>query len=532
MDITNNAVIYARYSSDKQTEQSIEGQPRVCYEYAEKCGYNVIGEYIDRAMSGRYDDRPQFLQMLSDSDKRQFQYVLVYKLDRFSRSRYDSAVHKYKLRKNGVRVVSAMEHIGNTPESILLEALLEASAEYYSIDLAQKVKRGMNESALKGNSCGGTVPLGYKIENKKLVIDEISAPIVRYIFKAFADGVGKKELAESLNNKGYRTSQGNLFKMTSFNTILSNKKYIGVYQYADVEIENGCPALIDKAVFEKCQQRLKAAQRTRGAKKATVEYLLNGKAFCGMCGAHLVGESGYGRHGKQYTYYTCSDRKKLHTCKKKNEKKDFLEWYVVEQTVQYILDERRLDYISERVAALYEAEFNDNDVRELEKELSQTESDIISTTEALIKTTAASAIEYINKKLEELENRKADLSIEIAKLKVATSNKITKKHVRAWLKSFCQGDLFDMEFRRRIIDVLVNSVYVYDDKIIILYNVKNGKQVCAIEPADLDDVINGSDGFTNGVPGKRLAIASLFSLALHKSQNISGVKQLLAAFLY
>ena len=129
--VARNAVIYARYSSHSQTEQSIEGQLRVCHEYAQREGFTIVGEYIDRAISGKTDDRPDFQRMISDSRKRAFQYVIVYKLDRFARNRYDSAVYKHKLKQNGVKVVSAMENIGDNPESIILEAVLEASAEYY-----------------------------------------------------------------------------------------------------------------------------------------------------------------------------------------------------------------------------------------------------------------------------------------------------------------------------------------------------------------------------------------------------------------
>lgn len=171
----DNVVIYARYSSDKQTEQSIEGQLRYCYQYAEQHDYRVVGEYIDRAISGTSDRRPQFQQMISDAEKKQFKYVLVWKLDRFARNRYDSAIYKTKLKKSGVKVLSVTEGIGDGDESIILEAVLEAMAETYSRQLSQNVKRGMHESALKGLSTGGTVPYGYKLRDGRLVIDEPAA---------------------------------------------------------------------------------------------------------------------------------------------------------------------------------------------------------------------------------------------------------------------------------------------------------------------------------------------------------------------
>ena len=187
------AVIYARFSSAAQNEQSIDGQLTVCHEYAERNGYQIIDEYIDRAISGRSDDRPQFQQMISDARSRAFQYVLVYKLDRFSRNRYDSAIYKVQLKKFGVKVISCMENIGDNPESIILEAVLEASAEYYSIDLAQKIKRGQIESAKKGYYLASHPPLGYKREDKRLVVDPDTAPHVKWAFDSYAAGTSKKE---------------------------------------------------------------------------------------------------------------------------------------------------------------------------------------------------------------------------------------------------------------------------------------------------------------------------------------------------
>lgn len=126
------AVIYARYSpGPDQTESSIEGQLKECYDFAKRNGYNVIEEYIDRALSGKTDDRPNFQRMIEDSDRKHFQYVLVYQLDRFARNRYDSAKYKHRLKRNGVRVLSARENISDDASGILIEAVLEGMAEYY-----------------------------------------------------------------------------------------------------------------------------------------------------------------------------------------------------------------------------------------------------------------------------------------------------------------------------------------------------------------------------------------------------------------
>ena len=167
-----NIVIYARFSSHSQTEQSIEGQLKVCYEYAKRNDMTVIKEYIDRATTGTNDNRQQFQQMIEDSNKKQFEAVLVYQLDRFSRNRYDSAINKKKLKQNGVRVISAQENITDDPAGVLMESVLEGMAEYYSVELSYKIKRGMNVSIDKRQTLGGRCPLGFKVDKntKKYVI--------------------------------------------------------------------------------------------------------------------------------------------------------------------------------------------------------------------------------------------------------------------------------------------------------------------------------------------------------------------------
>ena len=166
------AVIYARYSSDSQNEQSIEGQLRVCEEYAKRNGILILNTYIDRAMTGRNDNRPDFQRMLKDSNRKEWNYIIVYKFDRFARNRYETAIHKKELKDNGVKVLSAMENIPDTPEAIIFESMLEGYAEYYSAELAQKVKRGMFETRRKGLYQGGGLLYGYKIDGRKIVIDE------------------------------------------------------------------------------------------------------------------------------------------------------------------------------------------------------------------------------------------------------------------------------------------------------------------------------------------------------------------------
>lgn len=261
------AVIYARYSSDRQTEQSIEGQLRECREFAEREHIHIIDTYIDRAVSGRsVEHREAFQQMIADSTKKQFQAVIVYKLDRFARNRYDSAVYRAKLKKNGVKVLSAKENITDSPEGIILEGLLESMNEYYSAELSQKVKRGMRENILKGKTTGGNVALGYKIgADKRLEIEEQGAAIVRKIFADYASGKKFVEIIDSLNAAGWKTSRGNDYNKDSLHRILVNRKYIGEYAVNGFDEVATCPAIVDRELFDRykkcCKTLTNAAER-------------------------------------------------------------------------------------------------------------------------------------------------------------------------------------------------------------------------------------------------------------------------------
>lgn len=305
-------VLYLRYSSDRQTEQSIEGQRRVCEAFCKSQGHEVVREYVDRATSASHDTdkRLAFQQMIRDASAEKWQGVVVYKLDRFARNRYDSATYKARLSRAGVKVISATEAITDSPEGIILESVLEGMAEFYSAELAQKVRRGMAETALKGNSCGGRIPYGYRVENKKLVSDPETAPVAAEIFRRYADGEALPSIAADLNARGYRTTTGAEWSKRSFHRLIQNRRYLGVYTYNGKETPNAMPALIDADTFRRAQDRAKAASKGVESCRAIVPYLLVGKAFCGDCGAPLIGDSGRGRGGRQYRYYTCTRRKR------------------------------------------------------------------------------------------------------------------------------------------------------------------------------------------------------------------------------
>lgn len=485
--------IYARYSSSAQTEQSIEGQLRDNFEYAKRERIKILDIYIDRAISGKTDDRPQFQQMIKDSAKRQWQYVIVWKLDRFARNRYDSAMYKYKLKTNGVRVLSSQENIGDSPESVILESVLEGCAEYFSLDLQKKILRGNRESYIKGQACGGTPPFGYKIVDKKYVIDEEKAPIMQYIFKEYANGRSKKDIFAELTAKGIKSSKGKSLEINSFHSCFTNRRYIGEVVHHGELYTNIYPPLIDTETFEKVQLKLKQKKHAPASEKAIVDYALRGKIFCGHCGASMIGECGTGKSGERYFYYTCYNRKKKKLCNKKLEKKDFVERYAVDLAIEYFLNPIRTDYIAQRVVDVYNSEFNDDEVKKLEKQLMLIEDKIKKNVNKFVDTENAAIRRHIEKIIDDLEIQRNELSIDLHKLSRANSIRLTKEQIVTWIKSFQHGNSDDPIYCRHVIDSLINSVFVSDDKFVVYFNVKDGKVVSIIEAVEDLEIIERNE---------------------------------------
>lgn len=478
------AVIYARYSSHGQTEQSIEGQLHDNYAWASQQGVTVIGEYIDRALTGTKDQRPGFQRMIEDAAKRQFSMVIVWKLDRFARNRYDSAIYKARLKKYGVKVVSVKENITDSPEGIILEGLLESMAEYYSANLAQNVRRGLRESAEKGRFCGGVVPYGYKIENHRLVPDEKTAPVIRYVFEQYAEGVPKKDIIDELNRRGIRNSRGNPLCITSFQHAMRMTTYIGEHVFNGQVIPCADP-LISREIFDKVQSRLDRAARAPAAAKAFVPYLLQNRAYCGLCGSPLFGESGRSHTGKVHSYYACYARKRRHDCAKKNERRDDLETFVIAQTMEYVLTPSRMKRVAAAVVAEYNKEFSTSRADDLDRAAAQIDRELEKLVDALIDAPKATHPK-IYARMEQLTAQKTEFETDAARLRVAMGLRLTEDEVISWLNTFRDGDPADPDFRRRLVDTFINTVYVYDDRIVIFYNIRGGQQ---ISPKSLLDTL-------------------------------------------
>ena len=479
-----NAVIYARFSSDRQREESIDGQLRECREYAQKNGITIIHEYIDRALSASKDTekRLDFQRMIRDSSKGQFEIVLVWKLDRFARDRYDSAVYKSLLKKNGVKVVSVTEPIGEGPEGIILESLLEGMAEYYSAELAQKIHRGQTENALKCCSNGGAIPLGYKLgTDRKLTIDPLTAPIVQEIFRRYADGETIRAIRDDLNERGIRTSTGAAYSYASFATLLKNRKYIGEYKYRDITIADGIPAIIEQDVFDRVQIRREKNKMAPAATKAEELYLLTTKLFCGNCGSLMAGESGTSCTGHKYRYYKCSSAKRKKGCTKKAVKKEWIEDLVIKQTMKLVFDDRLMKRIADTLMEIQGEE--SPDVRILEKQLAEVNKGIDNVLNAI---QAGIVTASTKQRLEELEARRTEAENAIAQARIE-SPMLSREQIDFFLNQFRDTNIADERERQRLIDCFINAVYVYDDKIVLVFNYRNGTKTVSLEEVNSSD---------------------------------------------
>lgn len=488
------AVIYARFSCDKQTEQSIEGQLYDCYEYAKRNGITVMQEYIDRAMTGKNDDRPSFRQMLKDSELKNWEIVLVWKLDRFARNTIDSAINRKVLNKNGVKLVSVMESFGDDASGQMMMHFIEAINEYYSADLREKTIRGMRQSAMKAQSTGH-IPLGYKVVDKKLVIDEETRAIPETAFRMYAEGERLIDIAGYLNSQGYRNRKGKPFTVNSFYNMLSNEKYKGVYKYQDIVIEGGIPQMIPDDVFEKVREKLKQNRKRAAKNAARADYFLSGKLYCGYCGEPMSGLSGTSRNGEKHYYYRCNGVQKKTGCKKRIENKYQIEDEVC-RSARDVFESLDKEVMAHTIHELYLSVLTrDYDYTALGNELAECKKQSDNIVNA-IASTGGNQILY--DKLNELEERKQQLESASRVSKSMCENVPSEEQIKILIDDILATDINTNEGRKAIADIMISKVYLYDDKLTVIFKDKDGKSVdiplSAIENSPSADCILSAQG--------------------------------------
>lgn len=491
---TKKAVIYARYSSHSQRDVSIDQQIRACKLFAERQSIEVVEIYDDRATTGTNDNRPKFQRMMKDAAKAPWDYVIVYTLDRFSRNRYDSAVNKRTLKNYGIKVLSAMENISDDPTGILMESMLEGLAEYYSAELSRKITRGMDDNAAKC-MCNGQIPFGYRRgEDGKFAIDEAEAPIVQEIYRRIRDGNKLSEIIRDLNQRGILTKHGKQWSMSSFNRLLSNERYTGIYMYKDIRVPGGMPKIIDQALFDAVQLIMHTKKNPRkntaldGAPQRRRQengvYYLTGKLYCGHCHSPMIGVSGRSKQGPLYHYYVCKGKRTDHSCQKKNVNRDFIEKFIATALKETMLNDRAIRILADAAVQYQKQKSPSAELETLHlraTEIKKSIGNIVAAIEAGIFSAATQS------RLAELEAEQKTVLTQLSLLQEEAEEPLTREEIMAMLRLMRNGEICDEAFREALIDTFLVAAYVYDDHCKIVFNL-GGKQESNTLPFDIEDV--------------------------------------------
>lgn len=474
-------VIYVRYSSRAQRDASIEQQLEVCRRYAAAHGLEIVRIYEDRALTGTNDNRPGFQQMIADSENGDWQYILVYALDRFARNRYDSAIYKRQLKASGVKVLSATEAIADDPTGIIVESLFEGMSEYYSAELSRKIKRGMDDNARKFMTLGA-VPLGYcRGKDGKYELVEAEAAIVREIFsRVLHEPVA--DVLRDLNAQGITTKSGKAWNKSSLNKMLVNDRYIGTYTYKGQKTPDAIPPIISKELFAKVQEHLALKPRARAmpgaVRRRRMEngtYLLTGKAFCGECGEPLVGDSCHSRSGAMHYYYKCRGRKN-HACKLDTIRRDSLERIVAAYLNELVLDDNVVEAIADSTIEYQQHLAGASELESLrakQKDIDTALSNIMRAIEMGIFNATTKG------RMDELEQQRSQVGYQIDAITARLGDIMTKSEITAALELFREGDIEDKRYQEALIDAFLVSIHVYGDRYKIIASV--GGQQRAIE---------------------------------------------------
>ena len=480
--------LYERYSSDKQQETSIEGQDKVCTQYCSHHGYTIVKRYVDRAVSAKKNlkKRVSFLEMMSDAEKGVFDAIVVYKMDRFSRDQLTTTLYMKKLSEMGIAIISASENLNTLANdggmSMFMIDIVNAVSSYYSEELAQKVTRGMRVTAEKCQSNGGKPPLGYKVENKIFVIDQDEAKLVKEAFERVAGGESKASVARDFNRRGLFTGRGKPFSVSAFQRMIGNEKYIGVYRFGDIRIENGIPRIIDDGLFKKANEAISRREIMKEG-STTYEgespYLLSGKLFCGECGARMVGYSATGASGKKYRYYACTRQLgKGHPCHKRKMAKEELESLVLEEC-RCVYEDKEL---KEAFVRTFAEEFNKimrgalSEASLIECELDELKERKRKALDALIANPELASdikgrVEEINHDIEEKEERLKEHKANLQRVE------ISEKSVEGFLDAvFSDGGCGDS--KARVIDSMVSRVELRDNgEVTISLNIMGDEEI-------------------------------------------------------
>ena len=483
------AVAYARYSSSVQRDVSIEQQLQDIRAYAAREGYMLVHEYQDHAKSGfkRTSARSEFQAMLSAAETGQFDTIIAWKVDRFGRNREESAIFKGRLRRFGVSVVYAMEPIPEGAAGVLLEGMLEATAEWYSRNLSENVSRGMTDNARRGLYNGNPIAGYIGVPNQPYRINEEEAPIVRRIFELYCSGYTYSGISRQLASEGILNRRGKPYGLFTLQNILSNESYIGIYHWGGIRIPGGMPALIDKATWEAAQTMKKYSTR-RVTREGVPEFILSGVAVCGACGRPLIGDSGTSKSGEKHYYYSCSGKRGRNApgCSLRSIRKEFLEDTVIDFVMDRILTGPEMERIADVILEKQQSVMKKSPLVSMEAELAAIHRKIDNINRAIEEGIwDASTAE----RLRTLSDEEKTLRQSVETLRYSQEQLLDRDRILFFLHRFASGDRKDPVHRKHLVSTFINRVVVYPDRLEITVNAKDGNDRITIAAAGE----NGSD---------------------------------------
>lgn len=452
------AAIYARYSSSAQNDASIEQQVEECRAYARQNNLAVVQVYEDRAMTGRNDRRPGFQRMIRAAERGEFQTLLTYKSNRLARNMLDALKYEERLSKAGVSVIYCKEDFGNNAAGRLALRMMMSINEFYSDNLAEDIRRGMQDSAAKCKVVC-KIPYGYqKAADGTMELNPDTAPIVAEIFSKYVSGVGTSQIARELNARGVRTAKGGAWNKSSFRELLVNERYTGVYIYGGIRVEGGMPAIIDRETFDMARM-IAARQPMRGRRRSDADYLLTGKLFCGECLCPMVGMSGHSGNGDVYNYYCCQGKRARNGCTSKNVRKEYIEAEVTRAVINTVITDDLVQWIADAIMEAAQIKNDASRAAYLEKRMAETKKQISNIVRAV---EMGVIYDEFRERMDALQAEKAALTAQLAEAKAERFD-YTRDDVIAYLEHIRACDPTDKKAQKMIIRDFVEAVYLYDD---------------------------------------------------------------------
>ena len=458
------ATIYARYSSHNQKDVSIDQQIDACKKWAASHGYTITQRvYHDHAVSGRTDNRPEFQQMLKDAESGAFNFVIAWKSNRMGRNMLQAMVNEARLNDLGVKCLYVEEDFADTAAGRFALRNMMNVNQFYIENMAEDVIRGMMDNAKKCK-INGRIPLGYKrADDGTYAIDDANAAVVREIFQRVIDGWSITDIMLDLNSRHIKTGMGREWHLQSFQTLLTNENYIGVYKFNGLRIDDGIPPIIAREDFERVQQILKSKDKPRGVQRNNRKYLLTGKCFCGLCGSPMGAQCGTSKSGEKYRYYMCNRRRYDHACTKQNVPRDELENAVINTIRSELMSDEFVEWIvSGYKKALCQIDISG--VEKLKAELNAVNTKLDNILKAI---EAGIWNDQTQARMTELQATRKELENQI---RVEEIELPTEDDIRKSLLDLRNGDLNDRAYMAELIRVFVRAVYVYDDTIKIAFN--------------------------------------------------------------